>query len=335
MWDYEPKIIKDEKPLLEAFVPEHVLHREGQKQLLVSALKPALAGRRAVDSFFYGPCGTGKTLLARWLLNELESHSSKVQTVYVNCWKNNTAYTCLSSILKELGVFTTYRQATSELLKQLEVEAREKATVVCLDEVDSLEDKELLYSMSRSGVALLLISNDPYALVDLDLRIKSSLRPEPVEFPAYKTVEIFDILMQRRSYAFVPGTVDDIVLKLVARLSDGDARVALETLRRAALLSEERGEDKVTSTSVKEVFKTTGNLRKSEALKRLNEHEKALYQIIEGKKKISTKRLFEEYTKIVENPATDRTYRNYMNHLVKLGLVKATGELTGRKYELV
>lgn len=335
MWDYEPKIIKDEKPLLETFIPEHIIHRDGQKQVLVNCLKPALAGRKALDSFLYGPCGTGKTLMARWVLNELESHSSKVQTIYVNCWKNSTTYACLSSVLEGFGVFTTYRQATSELLKELEKEVENKSTVICLDEVDSLENKDLLYDLSRSGAALVLISNDPYALIDLDLRIKSSLRPEMIEFPAYSTVEIFDILTQRRPYAFTSGTVSDVVLRLVARLSDGDARVALETLRRAALLAEELGESKITSEHVKEAYKTTGNLRKSEALKRLNEHEKILYQIVEEKKKISTKKLFKEYTRRVEKPATDRTYRNYMNHLVKLGLVRAAGELTGRTYELV
>jgi Cdc6-like AAA superfamily ATPase len=91
----------------------------------------------------------------------------------------------------------------------------------------------------------------------------------------------------------------------------------------------------VSSEHVKEAFKKTGNLRKTEALKRLNEHEKTLYLILEANKSMATKALFDEYTTRVKEPATDRSYRNYMNRLVRLGLVKAKGELTGREYEFV
>lgn len=334
MWDYEPKIIKDEKPLLEAFIPEHVVHREGQKQLLASCLKPSLAGRRVIHSFIYGPCGTGKTLLIKWLINELRAHSSKVQSAYVNCWKNNTTHAALTAILNELEVYTTYHQAARDLIAHIEKESQDHALVVCLDEVDVLESKEILYDLSRSGIGLILISNDPYALLDMDPRIKSSLQAEAIEFPAYSTVELFDILAQRKSYAFVGGTVKEKDLKLTARLADGDARIALETLRRAALMAEEQGAKMLSSDHVKEAYKKTGNLRKTEALKRLNMHEKTLYLILEEKKRLPTKALFDEYTKRVDIPATDRSYRNYVNKLVRLGLVKAKGKLTGRVYEL-
>jgi orc1/cdc6 family replication initiation protein len=334
-WEDEPRVIKDEKPLLEAFVPEHLVHREGQKQAVADCLKPALSGRKPVNAFLHGPCGTGKTLLTKWLFDELKSRSSKASTVYVNCWKNRTPHSFLTETLKQLRVFTTYRQATDELLSQIEKEASEKPLLVCLDEVDALEDKNVLYDLSRQGVGLVLISNDPYALIDLDLRIKSSLQPEGIEFPAYSASEVKDILEQRKPYAFVPGAVSESVLKTTARLCDGDARIALETLRRAALLAEERGQEAVSVDHVKESFKTTSQYRKTEALKRLNEHERLLYLVLDENKKLHTKKLFSLYSKKVEDPATPRTYRNYMNKLTRLGLVRASGELTGRTYEAV
>ncbi|MCD4740848.1 AAA family ATPase [archaeon] len=335
MWDYEPHIIKDEKPLLDAFIPEHIVHREGQKQLLASCLKPTLAGHKATNIFIYGPCGTGKTMLTNWTLNELRAHSSKVSSAYVNCWKHNTAHATLTKILHELGVFTTYHQAVHELLAHVEKEIKDTKLIVCLDEVDVLETKDLLYDLSRAGIGLVLISNDPYALMDLDMRIKSSLQPETLEFPAYKTDEILDILLQRKPYAFVGGTIKEKDLKLAARLANGDTRIALETVRRAALNAEEKGEERVSSEHIKEAFKKTGNLRKTEALKRLNNHEKTLYLILKEYKKMPTKDLFNEYTKRIDKPATDRSYRNYMNKLVRLGLVNGKGKLTGRIYEIL
>lgn len=312
------------------------MHREGQKQALTSCLKPILAGRKALNAFVYGPCGTGKTMLVNWILDELRAHSSKVRSVYVNCWKHNTTHAMMTQVLNGLGVFTTYRQATHDLFAHLEKELEGKELVLCLDEVDVLEDKNLLYDFSRAGVTLVMISNDPYALVDMDLRIKSSLHPETIEFPHYSTPEIFDILDQRRPYAFVPGAVKEKHLKLVSRLSEGDARVAIETLRRAALLAEDKSEKAMSEEHIKEVFRTTTvKLRKTEALKKLNEHEKVLYLILEEEKKLKTKELFDYYSEKVDSPATQRSYRNYMNKLVRLGLVKAEGELTGRQYSLV
>ena len=54
---------------------------------------------------------------------------------------------------------------------------------------------------------------------------------------------------------------------------------------------------------------------------------------MEKEQKITTKELWEKYLKADKKPASQRSYRNYMNHLVKLGLIKARGELTGREYE--
>jgi len=208
--------------------------------------------------------------------------------------------------------------------------------IVCLDEVDALEDMELLYDLSRSGIGIIGVSNDAYALVDIDPRIKSSLSVEAVECPAYTVDEVFEILQQRKPYAFVPGAAPERVLKLAARLSDGDARIAIETMRKAALMAEDAEREIVSAEDVQKAFEGgTKNLRKTESLKRLNDHEKAIYLIIEEQKETGTQELWEAYKKAVKEPASPRSYRNYCNHLVRLGLVDASGELTGREYKLV
>lgn len=328
-------IIKDEAPLLETFVPEAISHRDGQKQAIAECLKPILMGMKPRNAFLYGPCGTGKTLIATWILKELESHSSMAKTAYVNCWRRTTTHACLTEILRQLDVFTNYKQSTAELLQMVEKESKKKQLVICLDEFDMLESKEILYNLSRLGIGLILIANDPYALVDVDPRIKSSLNAESIEFPAYKPDEIFDILKERRKYALVPGAIRDEELKMIARLCNGDARIAIETLRRAALIAEEKEEKRIVKEDIQKAFGSTKNLRKTEALKKLNEHEKALYMLLEKHKTLDTVRLFALYKEAVEKPSSQRSYRNYMKHLVQLGLVKSYGELTGRKYEIV
>ena len=120
---------------------------------------------------------------------------------------------------------------------------------------------------------------------------------------------------------------------MVARLANDDARIAIETLRRAALIAEDREEERITADHVKKAFGTTHTLRREDALKRLNEHEHALYALLEKHKKLGTAELWEKYLKAVKEPASQRSYRNYMAHLIRLGLVRGSGELTGRVYE--
>ena len=68
----ENAIIANESVLLESHSPEDILHREGQKQVLIGCVKPASTGKRIRNSFVYGPPGTGKTLMIKWVLSELE-----------------------------------------------------------------------------------------------------------------------------------------------------------------------------------------------------------------------------------------------------------------------
>ncbi|MCK4327906.1 MAG: AAA family ATPase [Candidatus Diapherotrites archaeon] len=334
IFDKKVVLIRDEQPLLEYFIPESVTHRDGQKQELAECLRPVTVNRKPRNAFLYGPCGTGKTLLVQWLLRELEGHTSRARTAYVNCWKRNTTHAALTEILSQLDIYVNYRQAATDLLKLLEKEAAKKQVVVCLDEVDSLETSELLYDLSRSGVGLVLVSNDAYAMVDMDPRIKSSVNAEGIEFPMYTDEEVFGIVKVRAKYGLVPGAAKENDLKTIARLSNGDARIAIETLRRAALVAEDKEQERITGDDVKKAFGSTGMLRRSDALKKLNEHEQALYQLMEKHKKIGTKELWEKYVKADKKPASQRSYRNYMNHLARLGLIKAKGELTGREYEL-
>ncbi len=335
-FDKRVAVIRDEAALLDAYAPDRIEHRDGQKQQLAACLRPVTLNRRPRNAFIYGPCGTGKTLVANYMLKELEQHTSKARGAYVNCWKRNTTHAALVEILNQLDIYTNYRQAVTDLLRYLEKESARKQVLVCLDEIDALDSMELLYDLSRSGIGVVAVSNDAYALMDIDQRIKSSLSVENIEFPMYTVEEVFDILQQRKQYAFVPGSAPERALKLAARLSGGDARIALETVRRAALMAEDEEREAFNVEDVKKAYTGgTKNFRKTEALKRLNEHEKAIYLVLDEKGELSTKKLWEEYNKRIKDPASQRSYRNYCGHLVRLGLVDASGNLTGRKYKMV
>jgi len=88
----EDTIIYNELPLTETFIPTRLFHREGQLRELERCLKPALRNRTIENVFLVGPSGTGKTTLAKWIL---ESYFKEI-SAYVNCWKYRSTHEILN-----------------------------------------------------------------------------------------------------------------------------------------------------------------------------------------------------------------------------------------------
>lgn len=123
----EEEIIVNELPLTEAFIPTRLLHREGQLKEIVRCLKPALRKRSVENIFLIGPTGTGKTLLAKWVL---ESHFKDI-SAYVSCWDYRHTHEVLREILVRLGKPVHDREPTGDLIKLLKGIV-EKKKITCM-----------------------------------------------------------------------------------------------------------------------------------------------------------------------------------------------------------
>jgi orc1/cdc6 family replication initiation protein len=324
-------IIFNELPLTEAFVPTRLLHREGQLRELERCLKPALRKKSIENVFLIGPSGTGKTTLAKWIL---ESHFKEI-SAYVNCWKYKSSHEVLKEILLSFQIPVHGRESTGALVKKLENLLKKKKIIVCLDEVDQLNNFNVLYILVRNGCGLILASTHYHALINLSSRIKSSLALTEIEFPAYKPDELFDILKDRVKFSFRPGTLKQELIKIVSIAAEGDARVGLEILRRAGKKAEDRGLQKVTIEEIKQAIKEARKTKVSFIVSKLSEHQRVIYEILARKKRMPSGLLYREYRKMVPKPVVDRAYRNYMKELVQLGLVKAEGAGRWKVYKIV
>ncbi len=54
LFDVGNSLIKDENMLMEEYVPEEIMHRDGQTQEVANALKPATVGRSISNVFLFG-----------------------------------------------------------------------------------------------------------------------------------------------------------------------------------------------------------------------------------------------------------------------------------------
>lgn len=327
---------KNEEALSTEYLPKLLPHREGEIKLIAKNLLPASRMGKPQNMFIFGPPGIGKTAVVRFVFRDFEEYSERIKTVYLNCWDYNTAPSVLSKLVIELGFFIPRRGISKDEIKERLIEALRKlnkALIVCLDEVDQLvkRDASVLYDLSRLNqyvnvpIGLILISNDRFALKDVDARIKSTIALQEIEFKPYSLIEMKDILEERVKLAFRPGSVEKGVVLLAANYAvkhGGDVRVGLECLLRAARHAEQKGSKKVTVKDVKSVLCLIKPVKPKIIESRLNENEKLLLKIIKQAGKLETTKAYEEFNKRSKVKLSDRRLRDYLRHLESLGLVE-------------
>lgn len=329
-------VIEDARVLREEFIPREMVHRDSQMQEIKRNLEPLLEDGSPRNMLLYGPPGTGKTTMASYVVDELQKHSSQIVSGEVNCWSYPSRFKVYYNLLKDLGVNLIHRTGTptDELVDKFKEKVSDRNAVIVLDEVDQVEEERILYDFSREPEAgLVMIANKETALYDVDDRIRSSLEgTKEIHFPEYSTEELVDILEDRAEWGLHPDSVEAALLHRIANRADGDARVAINTLRIAAEEAESRGLDSVTPEVVEESIPEAEKQNKSKSVDKLNPHQKALYDIIQQEEEVKPSELYEQYREKVDEPKVERTLRKYLKKMDHYRLIETEGEGRWRKY---
>lgn len=328
-------IIEDARVLSADYLPNKMVHRGNERQVIADNLRPILEGEEPIDMLIHGPPGTGKTAIADYVVEELHKHTTDLYSGSIDCFRNPSRFEAYYQLSTDMGEFIT-REGTSteELVDKLEKKARKGPMVIIIDEVDQIKEESFLYDISRlNRVGVIMISNRETVFSRLDDRIRSSFSTrEDIRFDAYSVPELVDILKDRRKYGLKPDTVTQEQLEMIARKSSGDARVAIGTLRLAARKAERKDLEKISDEIVEDSFSDAVEENKSLSLSRLNSHQRTLYDIIKEEGEVRPGKLYENYRTQTEDPRNDRTLRRYLNKMVDYGLIEASGKNKGRKY---
>lgn len=268
-----PKIFKKRDALEPSFIPEELPHRDREIQMVAELTACALVGDAPPNFLCYGMTGTGKTASIRYVSEKLAQQSleNKPWWIYINCNIISTSYRTLAHIYntiigKEKIPPTGLPKDTifKRLLGLLDQKVRNSICFFVLDEIDMLKKNldEVLYDLTRLNnnldyckTSLIGISNNLNFKDSLDPRVKSSLGKEHIVFSTYNASQLKDILSKRAKIAFYDGVLKEDVIPYCAALAakeHGDARKALQLLRKAGTIAQRRQNKMITDKHVEE-----------------------------------------------------------------------------------
>jgi cell division control protein 6 len=147
-----------------------------------------------------------------------------------------------------------------------------------------------------------------------------------MEFKAYTTREMKNILARRSQQAFRQGVVSEEIIQKISENSETDVRRAITILLEAGRKAEKDASRKIILKHVQEVIKNMTDTLPKE----LNTHEEKILKIIKEKKGIISGDAYKEYKRL-HGELSIRSFRRYINRLEKQGLIKT--EETGQGFQ--
>ena len=349
----EDSVFRDIKPLDHRFLPEHLPHSREQITSIAKYWVEALNNVTPSDITIYGKTGTGKTAAAKFAKEQLkEAASTKdvfIKVEYIRCTDYTTEYQVIAHLCQKLGRDVPHRGWTkAEVINtfrdifKTNAFGKKLILIVILDEIDILLEKDgdgILYTLTRTeNVSILSISNYLDFKKFIKPRVMSSLRDREIVFPPYNADQLSDILRERSKLSFDEGVLDDDVIPLCSAMAakeEGDARYALDLLRTAGGLADERDSNVIHGSFVREAKDRIEHNKITDIIVTLPTQQQrvleALLNLTKENEEITSGKLYDAYKLVSKGDSV--TYRrifDFINELEMLGIISTNTISRGR-----
>ena len=221
------------QPLAARMRPRNLDEYAGQTHILAPGqlLRRAIEADRIQSLIFYGPPGTGKTSLAQIIARQTKSKFERLSGVESNVADMRRVLSGAANRLENTGA----------------------STILFIDEIHRFNkaQQDVLLPDVESGVVKLIgaTTHNPFFFVNSPLVSRSQI----FELRPLSEEELFSLLQRaladnERGLGYLKISADENALRHLAKISDGDARKALNALEIAALTTapEKSGEIKIT-----------------------------------------------------------------------------------------
>ncbi len=214
------------------YIPEEPLERAEIREIVKHIVRFEISGIPTHMSIV-GSRGSGKTLTLKYL-QQIISRETELDVLYVNCRHHNTSFKIFAQLLDQEK---TAGSNLNDLYQRFMLRYKNK-TVLVLDEVDLMSPKDknrdILYFLSRSEqpYMVIMLSNTPHVVEQLDAATRSSLQPFRLYFRNYDAEQIGHILLGRAQKGLRSWDHSHIMQigALTTQRTNSDARVAIKTL---------------------------------------------------------------------------------------------------------
>jgi putative ATPase len=208
------------RPLAARMRPRNLDEYAGQAHILGPGqlLRRAIEADRIQSLIFYGPPGTGKTSLAQIIARQTKSKFERLSGVESNVADMRRVLSAATNRLENTGA----------------------STILFIDEIHRFNksQQDVLLPDVESGVIKLIgaTTHNPFFFVNSPLVSRSQI----FELRPLTEADLFSLLQRaladaERGLAYLKISADDHALRHLAKIADGDARKALNSLEIAAL----------------------------------------------------------------------------------------------------
>lgn len=317
------------------YLPNEMVARDTERQEIARNLQPMTENQPPIDMLLYGPPGTGKTSMARYVVEELKSEMF-AESAYVNCFSQKSKFEIFYEMLNRKLTVPRDGTSTEKVIELFREKVRESPTVIVVDEVDQVTDDEVLFELSKlRNSGIIMIANDANVFGHFDQRVRSRLSGvRKIRFRSYSTDQLVEILKRRREHGLRKESISEDQLRIISKAADGDARIALNSLRNAAQEAEKQGMKSITDNIVEDSVEVSKNRTRISSLERLNKHQKTVYEILEEEGEMKMSGLYQRYCEEMNENKSKRTIRRYMNKMEAYEVIESEGAKKSTRYSV-